>query len=268
MIPKTMFFYWGGEKLSYLRYLSIYSFRKFNPDWQIRLYVPTQLSDKIRWSSKEQSGAYTGQDYMKLSVFNPIPFDFTTIGVPNDIPEVYKSDLLRYHLLSTRGGLYSDMDIIYFSPFDLSKECDTIVCYHHDYFSIGFMGGCKNNLFYRELLELGKKDLIYKRDYQGVGNKLFKGLSLEQLRITYPELSFHNIPMNLVYPILCDKPSKIFENNKYYRFPKDTIGLHWFAGAPESRKWENTITPMALQLLQNHKYDNILGAALKRFKNG
>jgi len=263
MIPKTMFFYWGGEKLSYLRYLSIYSFHKFNPGWRIRLYVPTSLSKEIRWSTKEQSGEYTGRDYMPFKRFTPIPFDFTTIGVSNDLPEVYKSDLLRYHLLSTYGGFYSDIDITYFKPLKIPKNYDTIVCYHHNYFSIGLMGGCKGNLFYKEMLKLGKRDLDKKRNYQGVGNKLFKGLTLSNLKPIYPELKIYNIPMNLVYPMLCDYPSKIFNDNKSYKFPEDTIGLHWFAGSPLSRQWENTIKPSNF-----FKYDNILGNALKRFKNG
>ena len=259
MIPKTMFFYWGGEKLSYLRLLSIHSFHKLNPEWDIKIYVPSSLSKKITWGTKEQSGKYTGEDYLLKSNYNVIPFDFTAIGISNDTPEVYKSDLLRYYLLYKYGGFFSDTDIIYFKPMEVPEDCDTIVCYHR-HFSIGLVGSCKENIIYGTLLHLGRQDLDSKRNYQAVGTKLFRNLTLPKLIELYPELKFHNLPMDVVYPVLSDKLEKIFENNKNYTFPDESIGLHWFGGSPESRVWENKITPMKFD------YDNILGKALMRFK--
>jgi hypothetical protein len=37
-IEKTLHTYWGGDSMSYLRYLTLASFRKLNPDWKIFLY--------------------------------------------------------------------------------------------------------------------------------------------------------------------------------------------------------------------------------------
>ena len=57
-IPKIVHFYWGNEKLSYLRYMSVYSFRKLNPDWKIKIHVPGALSMIApTWGSNEQKNA-------------------------------------------------------------------------------------------------------------------------------------------------------------------------------------------------------------------
>ena len=44
MIPKIAHFYWGNEILPFLRYITIYSFSILNPDWEIKLYLPTKIS--------------------------------------------------------------------------------------------------------------------------------------------------------------------------------------------------------------------------------
>ena len=54
MINKTMTFFWSGEKLSWLRYMTLYSFRKLNPDWVMELHLskPIHNLDK-KWSTRE-----------------------------------------------------------------------------------------------------------------------------------------------------------------------------------------------------------------------
>ena len=39
-ISKGSHTYWGGGKLVYLRYLTIKTFMRLNPDWQIILWYP------------------------------------------------------------------------------------------------------------------------------------------------------------------------------------------------------------------------------------
>ena len=63
-IPKIIHFYWGNEKLSYLRYLSVYSFRKLNLDWQIKIHVPAVLStDLPAWNTMHQKNIKIDKDY-------------------------------------------------------------------------------------------------------------------------------------------------------------------------------------------------------------
>jgi hypothetical protein len=39
-VPKMAHFYWGGGKLLYMRFLSIKSFMKYNPDWVVVFHYP------------------------------------------------------------------------------------------------------------------------------------------------------------------------------------------------------------------------------------
>ena len=60
-IPKLAHFYWGNDTLSFLRYLSIYTFSKFNPDWRIQFYYPAQKYHGARtWGTPEHTGRFHG----------------------------------------------------------------------------------------------------------------------------------------------------------------------------------------------------------------
>jgi hypothetical protein len=37
-IPKRMSFFWAGGPMSWLRYLTLASFRHLNPNWEMRIY--------------------------------------------------------------------------------------------------------------------------------------------------------------------------------------------------------------------------------------
>src|SRR5690349_7515983 len=118
-IPKIFNAYWDQSPLSYMNYLTVKSFSYYNPDWIIHIYVPTQKTEKITWITNEQKIKYTGVDYWseltngKIKNLTIIPIDFESIGFYNHASEVIKSDYLRWHLLSTTGGLWSDLDILY-----------------------------------------------------------------------------------------------------------------------------------------------------------
>jgi len=62
MIPKRMFFYWSGNDLSWMRYMTLYSFRKMNPNWEIILYLSDNVNKIKTWNSGEEQDFlnYTG----------------------------------------------------------------------------------------------------------------------------------------------------------------------------------------------------------------
>ena len=161
MIPKTLYLYWGGS-LSWLRFLTVYSFKKYNPDWEIKVYYPVNYSDSITWNTNEQSDAYDGENWFhKLSEYAElIPFDCEIIGMSNDLPEVHKSGLFRAWILSTHGGMYCDFDILFFKPLKIPKHINVIQCYNPEgkYFSDGFMGCDKGNEKFVKLFGEEKKE--------------------------------------------------------------------------------------------------------------
>ena len=61
-IPKILHVYFGGP-VAYLRYLTIYSFRKQNPDWEIKFYYPKRVYKKNTWLSNEQEYIFKSKNY-------------------------------------------------------------------------------------------------------------------------------------------------------------------------------------------------------------
>ena len=66
MIPKTMKFFWGNETLSWMRYMTLYSFRKLNPDWKIELHLcpPSTIKYKTWLDGVQQDFFnFSGRDF-------------------------------------------------------------------------------------------------------------------------------------------------------------------------------------------------------------
>ena len=62
-IPKKIYLYWGASPLSYLRYLTVASLSRLNPDWEITVYTGGHNAP-AEWTTGEQAGQYTGPDYL------------------------------------------------------------------------------------------------------------------------------------------------------------------------------------------------------------
>lgn len=253
-IPKTFFIYWGERRLSWLRYLTIATFQKFNPDWQIKFYYPKVLQiDNKPWDISKHTTKLECADWFdavsKIQNTECIAFDFESIGFKNDLPEVYKSDIIRLYLLSHYGGIWSDMDIIYFKPMELSYlnnkdnwEIDTIICHNGRHYSIGFLGSNPGNLFYNDLFNKSKIHAA-EHDYQKFGTVLW-GINYQNeqsIKEALPFLNIANIKMELVYPYRFNQNTLILKIDEQC-LDQNTIGLHWFAGHPDATEWENKLT--------------------------
>ena len=286
-IPKIVHLYWGNPILPYLRYLTIYSFHKQNSDWEIRFYYP-KYSYKINtWTSHEQKYEFTGKDYypeLKKLPIKFIEFDMNKIDISNNISEVFKSDYLRWYLLGTIGGLWADMDILFFKSMnnlinneEKNKEIDTLVCickmilkrrkidivwYHH---SIGFMMASPNNIYYKKIWEQSRKAFNQKK-YQSVGILLIHrfGTTIDKIKFNFGnKIQIQNIPPDVIYAYNSTMINEIYNSQIEKRFTKDSIGLHYYAGHPMAGKFINEING------ENYKnYNNILGITIKKVLNG
>ena len=267
MIPKILHLYWGrNKKLSYMKYLTALSFSYHNPEWKINVYYPTIPSKgNDTWNSGEQkSYSYQDKDYFdKLEDINRlelISFDFSQFKLPDNISEVHRSDILRLYKLSTDGGLWSDFDIFYTKPVDVlinnSSESETYICYHNNYHSIGFLLASENNSFFAKLLELAKELInIHNSDYQIIGRDLYGAFfkyEPQDIQIAYKtfETNVFNLPFESVYPFKWNEIDKIFGNKKY-ELNKNTVGIHWFAGASRTSLIENIISDKNLKEYSN-----------------
>lgn len=268
MIPKRIFFYWGNKEMSWLRYMTLYSFRKFNPDWEIELYVSDVKVLKKIWKQNvvQDFHSYKGKDWMpeveKLGVkIKECPvFDERATSVHN-------SDIFRWNELATSAGFYSDMDILFIKPieeyYQQVKNFETGISYHtgkkrcvryanfDGYFSIGFMFSAGNNRFFGDIFDsvMARNDLI---DYQSAGvNTIYSMLGSTKGIDKYRE-GLHIVPMKVVYPYRHHQGRDFFKVvNNHQIHGKITIGIHWYGGKPMAQAFNNHISPETLNSQSN-----------------
>lgn len=247
-IPKIMHFYWDGSNMPYLQYLTVISFHSFNPDWEIIIHEPISRQPEKTWRTDEQKLEYVGPNYypklkkLKFIKFNVI--DFNQIMFNNVSSESFKSDFLRWYLLSTVGGCWSDMDVLYIKPisnFIDKNDFDTYICCGEHGHLIGFLLSKPENEFFKTVSK-STHEHFNMYDYQSIGAKILnKHYPCDN--VYEPESKILNIPMEIVYPMDHSTIDKIFNSVNLDMIKDDTIGVHWFNGSDISKKFNNDYNP-------------------------
>ena len=241
--------------MSFLRYLTVHSFRKYNPDWTIKIHVPTVVcGSQPSWDSFEQKHSNVSQDFfyriMSLGV-EIVKHDFEQYGFKNDVHEVYKADFIRWKMLAEEGGLWSDADIIYTKPVtDLvenveeNKDVEVVLCaYPSRLHAIGFLMSSPNNIFFKHISEMAKEKLDL-RNYQSIGCVLFNDYyrTKEIIEEAFPVkcLFLHSYCVySLNHTAIDFFYNKVVDITKA---PPGAVGFHWYAGHPSSQQYENLVT--------------------------
>ena len=270
MLTKKIFFYWGNSVMSWLRYMTLYSFRKLNPDWEMELHVShIDMEDKYWENHNEQDfHTYKGKNYLPEVKKLGVKIKECPVFVKGAGPS-HNSNFFKWNELATNGGIYSDMDILFVKPIEeyynkiqnlqtgISYSDEEKVDIHGGYFSIGFMFSSGNNRFFKDVFNWSIKycDL---NSYQGAGvMPLYEMLAANQgMEIYRNGLSY--IPMDLVYPWRYYQQDDFF-NHCHTTLPKDTIGIHWYAGHPMAQEFNNNIKPDTLS-----NYDNTISYWLRK----
>lgn len=263
-IPKILHTYWGGGKLSYLRYLTLESFHLHNPDWEIRFYFPTNPIKERSWRGVEQKYKERWEDWTMMIDTNIVK----VIGVPweqlllNNMSEVHRSDYFRLTLLAGEGGLWADLDILFFRPIDAlaintpaNAEKNTVVSLFSYGHSIGFMMASPNNPTFTKLRDMALK-LYDPNDYQCMGAELFNKMLPSMNSIP----DGVDVGMEAVYLYNCTQIKHIFGNTPSPESNPHAIGTHWYAGSAMAGEFlyrtYGGVTPddsLIGRLIQNHE---------------
>ena len=280
-IPKKIFFYWNGKHLSWMRYMTLYSFRKFNPEWDITLYVSNEDNKKRTWFSHHQQDffAYTKTDtyFNKLEELNitikPVVFPDSHVNIVKNMDPVYRSDIFRYYKLYEEGGFYSDMDVLFFRPMDnlyndlVENESDTLFFQEIDHTAIGFLGSSVDNDFYKKLFN--NINTVRGFEYQSFGvvyiNNLYKShpgrpTVIQKINTTHPHLKVYNLPKYVVYNHdsnhIIEMYNRGFDISEWH---EKSIGYHWYGGHAKSQEYNN--------ILNENNYDEYQTAFSGLVKN-
>lgn len=252
-----------------MRYLTVTSFMKQNPDWRVMLWLPAKRCTKKTWTTKENGYRVACDDFypklLELDV-DTMEVDFEGFGFSNTMSEVHKSDYLRLYLLSTMGGLWTDMDVLYFKPmaslvFNVPKhrDKDTFVCMnkHSEYIhSAGFLMSAPGSSYFKCLDELSRKH-YNESEYQCIGttmyNKYFRSFN-DVLAIS----NAINIPMDVVYAHDANHVRDLAEGMRPL-YTDNSIGAHWYAG---HHIWEKFI--LRTNGGQINLPETVIGQTIKR----
>jgi len=266
--------------MSWLRFMTLYSFRKYNPDWCVQLYVAKESGGGIKgWKDGHQQDNFTykGESYydrIKELNVDIIPWELKREGHPNEntkwasIPPSQKSNFFKWGQLATQGGVYADMDIVFTGSLSNlydrmnAQRTDTALTYvaRPGYFSIGFMASAPNNVFFKAAYE-NCFNAFDKDQYQGAGVLTLykKWKNLDAVRSKFPKLKIYNVSMSYIHFLDSFNIPKIFNGDYTGWMKKDTIGLHWYAGHPMAQKFNTEVNA------SNYKsFNHTLGILLKR----
>jgi len=271
-IPKILHLYWGNEKLSFLRYLTVFSFRKLNPDWIIKIHIPESRSISKTWNTFEhKSFVQPESDFFdKLNELDieTKKHNFEDYEFNNGASEVHKADFLRWYLLGTDGGFWSDFDILYVNEMDnlsINKEenenVDVGICtYYRNLTAIGFLCGCEDCEFWKHIKDMA----IFKFNpisYQSIGSQLLNDEFDISTRIK-ERFNNHNpiqIHKKSIYYLDYNRVADFYNSDIDVFSDEEIIGLHWYAGNQLSQKFENVIG------LNNYKtFDNTICKIIDR----
>jgi mannosyltransferase OCH1-like enzyme len=275
--------------MSWMRYMTLYSFRQLHPDWQMDLYYDDKPISLNAPYLKKPQGKEPVQDFHKYNNgldyspnlkdlnINVIKWDTEEVNISKfyDITPSGKSNIFKWHQLYKYGGIYSDMDVLYFKPIDelynqWNADNTNVVITQSQYLSIGLMASTPENEFFRDIFKHTFKFTNH-NNYQTYGvmtiYDLYKGIQKSQILETaekrYPSINFSNLPMHVLYYFNHKDIDKCFNNANninIFHYPQTSIGYHWYAGGVSAQNYNNLLNHM------NYKnYDVLFSKLCKNY---
>lgn len=258
-------FFWGDQPMSWMRYMSLYSFRLLNPEWDIHLW---QCSTPVRgkyWTCPNQQDffRYSGDDYRSFLPELDVRFHAWSHWRINELGPSHLSNLFKWQLMAGEGGWYADLDILWVRPMShylsrIDAGYNMAICYRLGYFSIGLLASTGGMAFFRRVLESAENATreVYQSAgvmaiYNALGCQPFQGSDhIKKIKQQHTGASILNFPMDLIYPWRCTEMADVF-CRRHKHIPGKTIGIHWYAGAEISQQYNRCMNHNNF-----HQFDN------------
>jgi len=268
-MEKQIYFFWGNQSMSFLRYLTIKSFSFHNPEWTINLILDDKKPNTNKWNKsikepKQDDEFYNGEDYRlklfdipKLNIINIeniVPIELKNI---KDICNVQFKDILNWYLLATRTCIVADMDILFCNTLDENELIDwdanvnlSNYDYWKNYIPVSFMVSKvtldgKNRL-YEEIYHNSIKK-YNPAVYESCGTNAIGYSSLYAIINKFTDLKIHKMDEDIVFPFaktnIKQSAAMTFSENNSQMIHKNVVGIHWYGGNPShSRPYNDKVT--------------------------
>ena len=252
--------------MSFLRYMSLVSFRKYHPDWDMVLVLRRGKGKPHPWEQRQDTKYYNGKDYrdqaMKISGLELLWLEDAFPGLV-DYYENQVSDMLGWEWVQG-GGMKCDMDLLWRASIDYLaiKDIQVGVWAYRKTFAVGVVLGNEPG-FFKHLYEKGMGKLLNGRDsldYQDIG----PGLLVQEFSGLQGRFVIKTLPNSWLYPFvdivsgwnqMCSQP---FICNGDLSLPSKCSAVHWYAGSNASMKWN--LKPVS-EIIEA---DNIIGNIIRQ----
>jgi glycosyltransferase involved in cell wall biosynthesis len=278
-IPKILYTYWDGSRISFLHYLTIYTLRKKHMDWHIILYIPQRRQLKKSWISFENKQEYSNIDYFDNLLNLDIDIrlvDISKIGIEDNISEIIKSDYFRLLALQYHGGIWYDMDMLFInkitidSVFNTNNKLETYLIDNqifpdvnnenyiinetdikdNNYFQViakehycqYFLISDRNTEFVNYILSHVKSHLDINK-YESIGTGMLNQI-LNHFFKDKKKVKSLLIDHNVVAPFKWYEMDILFNQNRanLKDLLKNSFAIHWFNGSNDSKTFINQYT--------------------------
>jgi hypothetical protein len=270
-MKKDIYFYWGNETMSYMRYMTLFSFCALNKGWGVYLIKNCLQSDRVQDEvivEKQDKTEYSGPDYSEMVQKLPITiieFNPNMLDLPRDIvnsmSDVHIKDLLNWKLLSTCGGIVADMDILFTKSIDESvfEGADVgLICFDgypkKDYIPVSFMYSAGANAFFTKVYNKALTNYDPKV-YECFGTMSIEEKNISEVKDNFKDLVVAKLHDAIVFPLI-NFPWQIGINMLYIgnhadKLHKDSAGIHWYGGAPLTQKFNNMLNEENVHIFDN-----------------
>jgi hypothetical protein len=250
-IPKRMSFFWAGSRISWMRYMTIRSFRHFNPDWRIVLHRMEGRAGEKTWESGEMQDSPSGPDY--TDQIADLNVEVRPLK-PSTLAPAHASDLWGWDQLRDEGGMISDLDILFVRPMPYAfiRDADAVFCLTAGHMAIGLLAASPGCQLFADIARKALAD-YHANGYESAGADAVYRLAqvrrsedmpgmkcLIRFRRDYPDVCVRELPPQTVYPYNYTQTARIFARTD--SVSAHCVGIHWFGGDRLSQQWNDRLT--------------------------
>ena len=278
-MKKEIYFYWGNQPMSFMRYMTIKSFSHFNPEWNINLIINSVEKKVHDWGTaeKQDDKFYTGPDY-RLKLFeikrlNILSLENILKLKIENISNIHLKDILNWYLLSSRSCVVADMDILFCESIEKTKGIDwdanVNIC-NYDFFNnympismiVSRLTEKGKNPFFEEVFKNSIKN-YNPQIYESCGSNSIGYPSLYAVKDKFTNLKIHKMDEDVVFPFvkanIHNCVTFMFERNNYHLLSENVAGIHWYGGNPMAQEFNNAVNDT------NYKdFNNTISTILKK----
>jgi hypothetical protein len=265
-IPKRISFFWGGGPLSWMRWMTFYSFRLLNPDWEMVLYLAPTCQNKATWHTGERQDCeppLACED--RLPMLAPLKVRIEPWHPPAEFAAaspVHMADLCRWGVLAEFGGWFADTDILFVDSMELLEKrhqeetkgepADVALPLCRDWIPTGIMGAVRRTRFAADMYSLARGRPDFTRHCSLGGELLARVCGVDpilpkewrvvarRLRTAFPGTAFWFAHHLTAYRWEWHAAHEIFDRDE--EVLPDCVGIHWYAGSRVGSKFNRLLT--------------------------